>query len=148
MTAKKYLKCVRKEQKQLMVLMDIREKKRLSLLPKAIVYDRDKVQTSPIDKLSETVAEINSLDKTIERMLGDLARHQTMILEEIERLDNSEARAVMIMYYLTLITEKKDKAMIQRMATWEDVAERLYFSRSKVFQLHDDAVTRMRDINF
>lgn len=148
MTAKKYLKCVRKEQKQLMVLMDIREKKRLSLLPKAIVYDRDKVQTSPIDKLSETVAEINSLDKTIERMLGDLARHQTMILEEIERLDNSEARAVMIMYYLTLITEKKDKAMIQRMATWEDVAERLYFSRSKVFQLHDDAVARMRDIDF
>lgn len=140
MTVKEYLKRTRKEAAELKYLTEVREAKWYSLLPKGISYDRDKVQTSPVDVLSQTAAEINALDKKIAEITTKLAKHKAFALEMVNSLDDSNERMVLMMYYLTY---KVDDKGIEHKFTWEDIAERIDYSRSSVYQIHDRAIVHI-----
>lgn len=70
------------------------------LLPAAIRYDKDKVQTSPDDQMSKIVAEINALET-------EMAEVQLLKTQQIERielainsLESDEERTALTMRYI------------------------------------------------
>lgn len=77
-----------------------------SLLPAAIRYDLDKVQTSPSDQMSERVTQIEQIQEQI-RILKEIYLRE---IEEIERAcegltgqegrPDDDGRTVLIMYYV------------------------------------------------
>lgn len=73
------------------------------LLPAAIRYDKDKVQTSPEDPMSKIVAEINELEK---EMIA--VQHRKFVqIEKIGRalnaLESDEERTALTMRYINRI---------------------------------------------
>lgn len=140
MTVKEYLKRTRKEQAELKYLTELREEKWYTLLPKGITYDRDKVQVSPIDMLSETAAEINLLDRKIAEIAARLEAHKETAIGMINTLEDSTERLVLMMYYLTYVTD--DNGVVKK-TTWEDVARKIDYSISTVYWIHDKAIEHL-----
>jgi len=70
------------------------------LLPAAIRYDKDKVQTSPEDPMAKIMAEINELEKEMVKV----QRKKFIQLEKIERtinaLGSDEERTALTMRYI------------------------------------------------
>ena len=79
----------------------------LGLLPAAIRYDKDKVQTSPEDAISKIVAEINELEK--EMALTQLAKRQQIeeIDKAINRLESEEQKTVLVLRYINRVPVTK-----------------------------------------
>lgn len=79
----------------------------LGLLPAAIRYDKDKVQTSPEDAISKIVAEINELEK--EMALTQLAKRQQIeeIDKAISRLESEEQKTVLVLRYINRVPVTK-----------------------------------------
>lgn len=73
------------------------------LLPAAIRYDKDKVQTSPEDAISKIVAELNLL----ERRMAEVQYQKAKRIEEIDRqisyLASDEQRTALTMRYINRI---------------------------------------------
>lgn len=79
----------------------------LGLLPAAIRYDKDKVQTSPEDAISKIVAEINELEK--EMALTQLAKRQQIeeIDKAISKLESEEQKTVLVLRYINRVPVTK-----------------------------------------
>lgn len=73
------------------------------LLPGAIRYDRDKVQTSPDDIMGKILAEVNELEQRMEQL--QVAKSKR--IEEIDKIINSlksdEERTVLTMRFINRI---------------------------------------------
>ena len=72
-----------------------------ALLPKAIRYDRDKVQTSPEDQLSRVVARILELEKQRDQLCRERALLLLEMQDLVDRLENELERTVLEAYYLS-----------------------------------------------
>ena len=70
------------------------------LLPKAITYDGDRVQTSPSDTMSEIAGEVLDLDKQIEKLIVSKQRKIEKRYTDIAQLDDEMERIVLAGYYL------------------------------------------------
>lgn len=145
MRVRDYLKAVRKEQGELQNLIDVRDTKNASLQPSGIRYDKDKVQTSPKNKMEEIAAEVLELDKYIEKQIHTLTARQYEALRMIDTLDDPDERQVLRRYYLELMPKKVNGVMVSKKATWEDVAEKTHWSRSQVFLIHDRAILKLEE---
>lgn len=73
------------------------------LLPAAIRYDKDKVQTSPEDAMSKIMAEIDALEKEMAR----IQHRKSVQIEEIDKaissLTSDEERTALTMRYINRI---------------------------------------------
>ncbi len=73
------------------------------LLPAAIRYDKDKVQTSPDDQMSKIIAEINAL----EIKMATVQRRKSQQIERIDKAINAlasdEERTALTMRYINRI---------------------------------------------
>ena len=73
------------------------------LLPAAIRYDKDKVQTSPDDQMSKIIAEINAL----EVKMATVQRRKSQQIERIDKAINAlasdEERTALTMRYINRI---------------------------------------------
>lgn len=72
----------------------------LCLLPSAIRYDRDKVQTSPEDPMAKIVGELNSLEIKMAQIQYDKAQRIEEIYKAINSLDSNEERTALTMRYI------------------------------------------------
>ena len=94
------------------------------LMPSAIRYDRDKVQTSPEDPMSKIVVEINELETEMNKIR--LKRAET--IEEIDRVINfissEEVRTALTMRYINRKPVRK-------------IAETMGYSEKRVYQFMD-----------
>lgn len=72
----------------------------LCLLPSAIRYDRDKVQTSPEDPMAKIVGELNSLEIKMAQIQYDKAQRIEEIYKAINSLDSNEERTALAMRYI------------------------------------------------
>lgn len=72
----------------------------LSLLPSGIRYDKDKVQTSPEDKLSEIVAQRMELDELIKAKRVKRAEMINELYDEIEKIEEPKAQVILIKYFI------------------------------------------------
>lgn len=73
------------------------------LLPAAIRYDRDKVQTSPDDSMSKTVAEVMELEDRMKELQYLRAERIKDIDRAINSLSSDEERTVLSMRFINRV---------------------------------------------
>lgn len=73
------------------------------LLPAAIRYDKDKVQSSPEDPMSKIVAEVLELEKEMKEIQLKKSRQISRIDKAISSLESDEERTALTMRYVNRI---------------------------------------------
>ena len=73
------------------------------LLPAAIRYDKDKVQSSPEDPMCKIVTEVMELEKEMKRIQLSKARQIAKIDQAISSLESDEQRTALTMRYVNRI---------------------------------------------
>ena len=94
------------------------------LLPAAIRYDKDKVQTSPEDAMSKIVAEVTELEKEMNRVQQRKAKQIAKIDKAINTLTSDEERTALTMRYINRIPVT-------------DIAEAMGYSIKRIYQFMD-----------
>lgn len=108
-----------------------REELRACLLPAAITYDKDRVQTTPEDHMAETMAEVADLDAEIEILRRRRARQIHLISGALDQLEDSREKAILEAYYIGR------KSMT-------GIAEHMGYSLQHAYRLKKDGVEKMR----
>jgi DNA-directed RNA polymerase specialized sigma subunit len=73
---------------------------RTCLLPNAIRYDKDRVQTSPEDKLAEIMADIDGLERDIIQRKEEKAGLIQEITGAIDRLEDEREKTVLTGFFV------------------------------------------------
>ena len=94
------------------------------LLPAAIRYDKDKVQTSPDDTISKIVAEISELESQMNAVLLAKAERIDEINNIIHSLESDEERTALTMRYINRVPVA-------------DIAEAMGYSIKRIYQFMD-----------
>ena len=132
---KDFLKSVRSEQREIAHLRQMIQEEELGLLPKAIVYDRDKVQVCPEEKFSKICAKIADYElemgESIARLLVKKQKAERMIRE----LTDEKEREVLRWYYLT--TENGENL------TWKQVAIHMNYYERHIKRIHGNALQHL-----
>jgi len=132
---KRFFQQIRKEQREIIHLARMIKREELSLLPGAIVYDKDKVQVSPEDKFSTVCAKISDLQEELGQSIMKLKEKQIKAERLIRKLEDPDEREVMRWYYLTV----EDNHLL----TWQDVSIRMNFYCRHVLRLHGNALVHL-----
>lgn len=132
MDAKTFLRQIRLERTEIRILERKIREKQYELLPGAIRYDTDKVNVTPEDRFSETIAEIADYEDRLKKYVRKLVGRQTRALKAIARIQSPEQRLVLEEYYLS-----PDNP------TWDKVADRLSYSRRAVLNYHGEALKNL-----
>ena len=128
---KGYLRQIRDDQIELRHLEEQVEQLRLSFLPKAITYDKDRVQNPAGDMMADKMAKVCELDKVITAHMEDVDRHRADAMRTIRKMKSPKERVVLEMYYITY----REKPM-----TWEQVADSLHYSVQMIYIIHGKAL--------
>ena len=139
MTVKAFLREVRHEQSEVARLELKLEYLKKSTLPGGIRYDKDKVQTSPDDRITDIMAEIGDIELELEKDIATLMKDISEAYRMIGSLTSSRHRDVMRCYYLPDIEPGGE------LPTWDDVASRMHYSRDHVLRIHGEALKEMND---
>ena len=91
------------------------------LLPAAIRYDKDKVQTSPDDTMSKVISEIADLEKEMSRVLKCKARQVERIDKALKSLESEEERTALTMRYINRVSVS-------------EIAEAMGYSEQRIYQ--------------
>lgn len=91
------------------------------LLPAALRYDKDKVQTSPEDAMSKVVAEITELEKEMNRVQLLKSQQIVKIDNAINSLASDEERTALTMRYINRIPVS-------------EIAEAMGYSEPRIYQ--------------
>lgn len=108
---------------------------KMSLLPGAIRYDLDKVQSSPEDPMSRIFAIADSLEREIQELVRE---KQELILKEqarILRLSDEAQQTVLLLFYIGKLPMK-------------EVARRMDYSERRAYQIRGaglDALAAVED---
>lgn len=78
----------------------LRDELRACLLPGAVRYDRDKVQSTPTDKMSDVMARVDELDREIEQLRREKASLIIEIGDAIEKLEDDNEKTVLTEFYI------------------------------------------------
>jgi DNA-directed RNA polymerase specialized sigma24 family protein len=100
------------------------------LLPAAIRYDKDKVQTSPEDQMSKIMAEISELEDQMKSILLAKAERIEDINNTIHSLESDEERTALTMRYINRIPVA-------------DIAEAMGYSIKRIYQFMDKGGTEI-----
>lgn len=87
-----------------------------SLLPSGIRYDSDRVQTSPSDRMLETAAKIDALERRMKKKLERLNDDMFKAVAIVQAMPTPAYRQLLTLRYLT------------GKMSWEDVAEVMGYS--------------------
>lgn len=137
--AKDYFRQIRKEQLEIFHLSSMIEREELTLLPKGLRYDTDKVQVSPEDILARSAAEIADMRKELQRSIWVLKEKKATAENILMELDNSDEREVMRWYYMD-----SDGS---RLLKWEDVADKMNYNKRWVLKIHGRALANLTKKN-
>lgn len=132
---KNFFRQIRKEQNEIAHLAMLIQQEENMLLPKAIVYDKDKVQVSPEDKFSDICARISDMQEELGKSIVKLKVKQMTAERMIRNLSDPDEREVMRWYYMTLYDN--------RPLTWQDVAIRMNYYRRHVIRIHGNALAHL-----
>lgn len=98
-----------------------------------INYERDKVQTSLSDRMANVFAKADLMYKAIEKDIERLLDIHKEICEVIEKVSDNRLRRVLTLRYINLMS-------------WEDVADTMYLSRSRIHYLKREALQEVEKI--
>lgn len=145
MTPRELLNTCRKEMLEIIILAERREALEAGLLPRAIRLTWDRIKTHPEDHVSEVMAKVADLDDEIVKKMAPMMERQLEAQRLIETLDESRKRQALTLYYLTMYEEKRGKFRKERLHTWDDVAEKLYYDTSYCRKLATDAIRELSE---
>lgn len=134
---KDYFRQIRREQFEIIHLTEMIKSEEQSLLPSAIRYDREKVQTSPEDVLSKSVAKITELEREYAESLVTLKSNKANAEAMLKDLDNPDEREVMRWYYMSFNGRNP--------YTWDDVAVRMAYTKRWILKLHGNAIMHLSE---
>ena len=77
-----------------------RDELRACLLPGAVRYDKDRVQSSPTDTMADALARVDELDHEIEQLRHEKAQLILEISNAIERLEDDTEKVVLTELYI------------------------------------------------
>ena len=106
---------------------------RLQMLPGAVRYDKDIVQSSPEDPMMKFIVRVDELERDIEGLKQRYVDEQKLISEAIEMLEDKREQVVLIGRYVSG-------------DSYDEIAAELFLSVDRVFQIHRSAVDKMVDI--
>ena len=136
MDALVFLKGIRAERMEISRLTEAREQLVDTLFPPAIRYDRDRVQTSPTDKMITVAAELDEIDRDIEQRIVKLSEDVRLAYQIVGQLKTPECREVIMLRYLM---------GKRRPLTWREIAQEMSYSVQHVKgKLHGAAVKELR----
>lgn len=131
-------KQVRKTQIEIKHIMRLIEREELTLLPKAIRYDRDKVQITPEDILARSAAEIADMHEELSKSFIMLRNKMGYAESLIAKLDDTDEREVLRYYYL-------DSSGTGGLMTWAEVAEVMGYNERTIYRLHGSALVHLAE---
>lgn len=136
MTAKDFFRDIRKTRLEIKSLDEMCQELRASLIPSGMNYDRVIVQTSPNgNQYAETISEIDEIERKIRDHLKELTEKYSKAVEMITQLNDSDQRTVIATYYLSA-----DRP------TWEQVAEKMNYSKRRILDFHEQAMATLEEI--
>lgn len=103
---------------------------RLQMLPGAIRYDKDSIQSSPEDPMLKFIVRVDELERDIEGLKQRYVDEQKLISEAIEMLEDKREQVVLIGRYVSG-------------DSYDEIAAELSLSVDRVFQIHRSAVDNM-----
>lgn len=77
-----------------------REALRSCLLPSAVTYDQDKVQTSPSDRMCEIMSKIGDLNLQIKALMEERGLAILEVSQKIDSLDDEREKTILDAYYI------------------------------------------------
>lgn len=101
-----------------------------SLLPRAIRYDGDKVQTSPRDPVLGVFERLDELNEEIDELARQKQRAIIRTIELIERVDGNLEKEVLTAFYVNEEPARK-------------IARRMSFSRDSIYKIIRRAIERL-----
>lgn len=133
MGVKRFLYAVRDEQKEIAELQERIADLRASLLPSAIRYDKDSVQTSVSDTITDKMIKITEYDALLDRKLARLYARRAKAQKLIDTLPDSLERQVLSMYFLS-----------DSRPTMEQVAGKLNYSVQHTFRIYASGLEHLQ----
>jgi len=133
-SVKRYLYAVRDELGEIEELQTRINDMRTALLPSAIRYDRDKVQTSPADTVTDRMAAIAEYSNLLEQKINKLYRRRAAAQQLIDKLPDSLERQVLSMYFLS-----------NSRPTMETVAEKVGYTVRQTYRVYASALEHLRE---
>ncbi len=106
---------------------------RYSLLASGIRYDKDSVQTSPTDRMSEVMAEIDELERKRDSMVCTRIDAVGKIEHMIDKLDDDEQKTVLSKQYIAG-------------EPIENLTVTMYCSRRKLYMIRRKALKNLEGI--
>ena len=112
---------------------------RSMLLPGAIRYDKDKVQTSNnADSISDTVSKIMELEEKINTDIDELVELKSVARENIERMENDVEKVILYKRYFN--NESFENIAVECGYSWRHI-HRLHSEALKNFdKLYNDVI--------
>lgn len=99
------------------------ENLRMMMLPSAIRYDKDKVQTSPQDPMIKYIERLSEMEEKRKALFDRYLSEQDAIEAEINKLDDIYVRQVLTMRYISC-------------KCWKDIVKQMPFAERAVFKFH------------
>lgn len=130
MTAKQYLRRVRRIDKEIEALLRLKQKTKDSLLSITQKYDGDGAQSTKDPHKFDRLAEIESL---IDSKVDEQIDMKAEILKTIMQLEDRTYRILLMEYYV-------------EMKTWEQVAVDMNYSWRQIMNLHGYALREVQKI--
>ena len=138
MTAKGYLMKVhemrRRQERLLERLIEVKEQAQGI---RAITYDKDRVQTSPVNRFEELMVRLADLETryafSIENYNLEIQKRE----EQVSQLDNYDYEEILRLRYLTKTKNNKPMKL-------EEIALRMHKSYPRVKHLHGEALEEFR----
>lgn len=130
MTAKQYLRRVRRIDKEIEALLRLKQKTKDSLMSITQKYDGDGAQSTKDPHKFDRLAEIESL---IDSKVDEQIDLKAEILKTIMQLEDRTYRILLMEYYV-------------EMKTWEQVAVDMNYSWRQIMNLHGYALREVQKI--
>lgn len=134
--AKEFLKKIKREQIEIVRLQEQIDTAEASLLPKAIRYDLDKVQTSPEDPMYAVLAEVEGYKTEMLIRVKRLIEKRTVAIRMLDVLEDSRQRQVLFLYFLD-----------PHLLTMEQVAERMIYSEREAWRIYGAALAKLKNVS-
>lgn len=110
-----------------------RDELRACLLPGAIRYDRDRVQSTPTDKMADVIARVDELDREVEQLKHEKAQRILEISNAIEKLEDDTEKVVLTEFYIAR-------------APMSQVAETIHYSIRRAYHFRKAGVTHLGEV--
>ena len=129
MTAKEFLQDIRSKRRLLESMQQRADELRVMAEGVgAIRYDKDRVQVSPMDHMSETTAALIELEEQIGRMIVEYNKAIILRVRMIEKLNDPRYIQLLTLRYIDCLR-------------FEEISCRMSYSWQHILRLHGEALT-------